>query len=276
MKSVLDNNQYFGQPTLFSAATLQPLPIDFERYDDKVMYATISPYLKKGNTILDLGCGYASNLPKSYLTLGCKYYGIDENYSRLIDLRNDLKKSFPKKRYFLSTAEIAEDLPHFKDNSFDVVMMKSSLLHIPVEDRDEVLRQAHRVARKALIIQEYTWSRVGNVTNEKVFKAFSRACAQLLTSHGTDGYLYQKLPAVLVEALPNTKMEVFRIDDRPEADYREEFETHCINSHHCAWNCYSGDDEEKVRKAIADMIELCEAGSLAFTPPAVVMAHIPK
>lgn len=115
-------------------------------------------YLKKGDKVLDLGCGNGRFYPW-FQEKGIAYVGVDFS-SSLIEIA---KKKFPKGKFYLGNAL---KLP-FKNNEFDALFAIALLHHIPSNElRLKVLLEAKRVLKKNGLLVLTVW----NLWQKKYFK----------------------------------------------------------------------------------------------------------
>lgn len=105
-------------------------------------------YIKKGERVLDLGCGngrFYPNMRKS------EYIGVD-NSEKLIELA---KKNYPDADFRIASAF---KLP-FEDGSFDKVVSVAVLHHIPSEEkREEFVKEIKRVLKNDGILILTVWN----------------------------------------------------------------------------------------------------------------------
>jgi hypothetical protein len=109
-----------------------------------------------------------------------------------------------------------------------------------------------------------------------MFEDYKTASAKLFQDHGKEAYMSRKLPGLIVKALPQTPMEIFRIDDRPEGDYSEYLSGTCEGGQHCLRACYYGKESVFIKKAIERMSNYLNSMDVSFVPPGYVIAHVPK
>lgn len=106
--------------------------------DDFIDY--FSKELPLGATILDLGCGPGTDVVK-LVNKGLKIYGFD--------LSEELLKIASKRlpEAIFSQGDMLNGLP-YEDDFFDGVFSKASLLHIPKDKIENVLKEIIRVLKK--------------------------------------------------------------------------------------------------------------------------------
>jgi len=105
--------------------------------------------LKKGERVLDLGCGNG-RWYKVFKEKGVEYFGID-NSERLIDIA---KKDFPEANFFVADAL---NLP-FNDGFFDKIFSIAFLHHIPsFKLRIDSLKETKRVLKENGILILTCW-----------------------------------------------------------------------------------------------------------------------
>jgi len=104
-------------------------------------------YIKKGDKVLDLGCGNG----RLYQVLeGVQYVGLDFS-KELIEIA---KKNYPQADFILGPGL---NLP-FSDNCFDKVFSVAVLHHIPSEElRLKFLKEAKRVLKKNGLLVLTVW-----------------------------------------------------------------------------------------------------------------------
>ena len=98
-----------------------------------------APYLSSGTRALDIGCGSGCVLDVLNQELGCTGFGLDV-----------VEPTSPVERFARFDGS---HLP-FRDNAFDVAFLIFVLHH--ADDPGELLREASRVARRAVIVVEDT------------------------------------------------------------------------------------------------------------------------
>lgn len=108
-------------------------------YRIKIVISAYKSWLKKGEKVLDLGCG--NGIVSSTLK---KYYLIDILGG---DLKNYLTEDVP----FLQIKN-GEGLP-FENKSFDTILLNDVLHHLPYQKQKSVIRESLRVASKVLIFE---------------------------------------------------------------------------------------------------------------------------
>lgn len=275
-RSVLNDNPFFGAPTNFSAATLNMdngFPDDLDQ-GDKVAFASMAPYFYKDTSILEIGCGSRSDFVQALLSAGCDYTGFDVNEDALYHKALDLNLSGIEVNLIVGDA--LRDLGQFADDSFDIVLVQSMLLHTSLMESQQLLHEFRRISKKALFVIENSWTRIGNSENYRLFERMRQASDRLLISHGKTPNLDRIMPIVITKAFGDTPAEVFRIDERPLGDYSDELMPICETALECAKHCYEGGDVKFVKESIRNMIDYLMTPSVMFVPPAMVVAHIPK
>ncbi len=105
----------------------------------------LSPHLKEGLTVLDVGCSSGRLAHKLAANAGCEIMGVDV--------------CLPSKTWIPICCYDGLSLP-FDDNSFECVMMIDMLHH--VEDIDCVISEAQRVASRYLLIKDHYWTNRSN------------------------------------------------------------------------------------------------------------------
>jgi len=107
-------------------------------------------YVKKGDKILDLGCGNG-RLYKILKNNGVEYTGIDIS-KKLIEIA---RKNYPKARFIVADAL---NLP-FKEKEFDLVFAIALLHHIPTENLQlRVLKNCFKILKKNGLIILTVWN----------------------------------------------------------------------------------------------------------------------
>ncbi|MBU0732094.1 class I SAM-dependent methyltransferase [Patescibacteria group bacterium] len=112
-------------------------------------YEEFKPYLKKGDEVLDLGCGNG-RLVEFLIPLGIKYTGCDNS--------NQLLK-FASEKY-TDTKFVVGDFMHppFEKEEFDVVMAIASLHHVPSgELRLRALKEIYRILKPGGYLLMTNW-----------------------------------------------------------------------------------------------------------------------
>jgi ubiquinone/menaquinone biosynthesis C-methylase UbiE len=97
-----------------------------------------------GASLLEVGCG-PSKVAAAYQLRS--YVGIDASFGMV---EAAAKKNEPQHKFLVGDAR---KLP-IRSGSFDVVFANHLYHHVPLADRAEALREAVRVARKVVIIQD--------------------------------------------------------------------------------------------------------------------------
>lgn len=98
---------------------------------------------ENGSSILDIACGGGVQA-KKLLEHNIEYSGIDISESNI----ETAKKLFPKGNFKVGDAA---NLP-FKDNTFDVTLIRHLIEHHPPENAIVILNEALRVAKNCLLI----------------------------------------------------------------------------------------------------------------------------
>lgn len=97
-------------------------------WDNHLIYKLIRPT----DRVLDLGCGNKD----SFNGIVCNYTGVDVFSGALYDVKHDLS-SFPYP---------------FEDNSYDIVTALDFIEHLDKDVGRRMLEEAHRIAKKRIII----------------------------------------------------------------------------------------------------------------------------
>ncbi len=116
-------------------------------YRSKLIIDCYKKWLRKGDKVLDVGCGngIVSRELQTYFRLaitGC-------------DIQNYLKYKIP------FTQMLSEDSLPFKGKTFDVIMFNDVLHHTAKENQQKLIKDALRVADKVLIfeVQPTLWGK---------------------------------------------------------------------------------------------------------------------
>lgn len=112
-------------------------------------FEVFKPYLKKGDEVLDMGCGNA-RLFDFLFPLGVRYTGCD-NSNKLLEIAS---QKYPQAKF------TAGDFMHvpFEAEEFDVVMAIASLHHVPSDElRHRALREIHRILRPGGYLLMTNW-----------------------------------------------------------------------------------------------------------------------
>jgi len=144
-----DQVPHYGD-TLYKRATGE---LD-EMESSKSLARFLTPYYKKGDTVLDVGCGaghYLRSL-RAHLDADIKYTGADatEYYVHLA------KKAYPDTDFF------QEDIHKlsFKDGAFDLVLCNNVILHLPpppLKTFSELMRVSKKYAIIRTLMSESTY-----------------------------------------------------------------------------------------------------------------------
>ena len=105
---------------------------------ENVISYILGRHRNKTLKVLDIGCGYGNNL-RFLLQNGFDAYGIDFS-SNVIE---EIKEEFGDR---VSTCN-AKKLT-FEDDSFDLIIDRSSLQHNPKEDLSEIFKECRRVLKR--------------------------------------------------------------------------------------------------------------------------------
>ncbi|MCF7830703.1 methyltransferase domain-containing protein [Candidatus Gracilibacteria bacterium] len=111
------------------------------------------PYLKKGDRVLDLGCG--NGRLREFLDEGIipegNYFGLDISEKLLGIARG----KFPKDHFFLK--DFSKELPFGNDN-FEIITAIASFHHLlSRKEQQNFLKECHRVTKKGGAIFLTTW-----------------------------------------------------------------------------------------------------------------------
>ena len=139
---------------------------------------TVADYIKKGDTVLELGCGQGANI--MYLAYGfpeSRFVGVD-----LIPLRKD---KMPQ-----NVTIYEQDyscIPQLADNSVDVCYAIETIVHNT--DKEKIYREVNRVLKPGgvMIIYDYALAASFDTYDSKLQKAIA------LTSKGGSAALFESL-----------------------------------------------------------------------------------
>lgn len=126
---------------------------EFRKHQETLLPFT-SQFLGQKNLEIGCGNGITSLIHKEIL-------GIEPTLCDIVDIRNDQARSLP---FSLITGNA---LP-FADHEFDSAYIQYVLHHIPTEDVSSTLREAFRVAKRLVIVEEV----VGEKTDIAVAEQF--------------------------------------------------------------------------------------------------------
>lgn len=104
----------------------------------KLIFQCYKNWLKKDQTVLDIGCGNGIISKRLMDDFSIKLLGCD--------VRNYLILDIPFKKIK------GKRLP-FENNEFDVALLNDVLHHIPFKNQEELISEAIRVAKKVLIFE---------------------------------------------------------------------------------------------------------------------------
>lgn len=111
--------------------------------EPQVMLATITGFLKDGDSVLEVACG-AKGFAPYFRDAPFTYTGLDYTEAYLALAR----ERWPMFTFVLGDAR---KLP-FDDKSFDAVLNVNLLLHLPPEDAMKAFNEMLRVTRKVVVI----------------------------------------------------------------------------------------------------------------------------
>ena len=112
------------------------------QYIREIEFQTICDYIKKGSSVLDLGCGDCELLHRLIKDKDIKAQGIE------IDEKEIYK--CVKKGVSVLHEDIEYGLSEYKDKSFDYIVLQQSLSEV-VKKQDKVIQEALRVGKKVII-----------------------------------------------------------------------------------------------------------------------------
>jgi len=112
------------------------------QYIREIEFQTICDYIKKGSSVLDLGCGDCELLHRLIKDKDIKAQGIE------IDEKEIYK--CVKKGVSVLHEDIEYGLSEYKDKSFDYIVLQQSLSEV-VKKPDKVIQEALRVGKKVII-----------------------------------------------------------------------------------------------------------------------------
>ena len=121
--------------------------------------------IKKGDKVLDIGCGNALMLP-FILDKGAYYAGIDIS-EKLIKIASEKYTEEIKQGKAELVVGQAANLP-FKDNEFDFVISFAVLHHIPSKElREKFFREIKRVSKPNAKIKITVWNLLSDWANKR-------------------------------------------------------------------------------------------------------------
>jgi len=112
------------------------------QYIREIEFETICDYIKKGSSVLDLGCGDCELLHRLIKDKDIKAQGIEINEKEIYKC--------VKKGVSVLHEDIEYGLSEYKDKSFDYIVLQQSLSEV-VKKPDKVIQEALRVGRKVII-----------------------------------------------------------------------------------------------------------------------------
>lgn len=114
-----------------------------DSFHHELPFRKFEKLLKKGNRVLDIGCAYGIHVPL-FLGIGrkLKYEGIDISKSMI----KIAKSRYPQLPF--SVADIAGYKPKKK---FDAFWASAILMHIPEDERDEVLSSLEHILKPGAV-----------------------------------------------------------------------------------------------------------------------------
>lgn len=137
-------------------------------------------------SLLELGCGAGRNLLHIHRNSpGVTTTGVDINAEAIVVARKQLKGK-------LSTLLVGSmyDLAGFPNESFDVVFTSGVLMHTPGDRIATLIREMHRIARRAVIHFE-----LDGPTHDFDYHRYPRDYQQVYRTLGMRGHItYQKFP----------------------------------------------------------------------------------
>ena len=99
----------------------------------------VTTYIEKGETVLDLGCGYGEPF-------------VDSKFKLLVGV-DAWKKVFKLSEYDLVIYENIKKIGKlFAESSFDVVTAIDVIEHLPKEDGFKLIKDMERIAKKKVLI----------------------------------------------------------------------------------------------------------------------------
>ena len=139
---------------------------------------TVADYIKKGDTVLELGCGQGANI--MYLAYGfpeSRFVGVD-----LIPLKKD---KMPQNVTIYE--QDYSSIPQLADNSVDVCYAIETIVHNT--DKEKIYREVNRVLKPGgvMIIYDYALAASFDTYDSKLQKAIA------LTSKGGSAALFESL-----------------------------------------------------------------------------------
>lgn len=101
----------------------------------------VLPFVKRGQKVLDLGCGVGWNT--KFISLYCtKIYGLDISKEAI-----DYAKKFNDAMNIEWIVNPMHDLSMFSDSSIDLIISIASIEHIDPDEMQKLIDEAHRILK---------------------------------------------------------------------------------------------------------------------------------
>lgn len=132
--------------SVYHFGTLPPAKRDkYQKIIRDFEWNSLVPYIPKGASFLDVGCGAGYNMLLAKKSKSCDVTGVDPNpYYHGVGRVTDQNKEYQLGTNLPILKASSEELP-FDDNTFDVVFSSHVLEHII--DKDKALKEMSRVLK---------------------------------------------------------------------------------------------------------------------------------
>ena len=262
----MGQEEFYGQKEIPQEEIERLKQIEYPNYVSETL---LQGFDLKGKKILDAGAGPNSGLAEFIQTEGGIYVPLDLRGDVLKEMGDKLKDSEVPFRGVRGDVKV---LP-FKDESFDLVHQRFVLMNVLSKSRPEVLREALRVGKDALLFIEYNWRTLHSSESPEVIEEFRDLAFQMFSRFSTDPYMGEKFGALFREVDPklNYTLRSFR---------REEDEANTPELLLNLRGFYRGAKDFLRDDAMAGkfekLIESLEKKPIKFVPPEIVAAIVRK